>query len=55
MTGMPAFKDSLSETQLWQVSLLVANANKLPEPATRILSTPLTAMPTRATAPQKKQ
>ena len=55
MTGMPAFKDSLSETQLWQVSLLVANANKLAEPATRILTTPVTAMPTGAAALQKKQ
>ena len=55
MTGMPAFKDSLSETQLWQVSLLVANANKLAEPAKRILTTPMTAMPTGAAALQKKQ
>jgi len=29
MTGMPAFKKSLSDTQMWQVSLLVANADKL--------------------------
>jgi mono/diheme cytochrome c family protein len=31
LTGMPAFRDSLSSTQLWQVSLMLANANRLPE------------------------
>ncbi len=30
LTGMPAFNKSLSETQLWQVSLMLANADKLP-------------------------
>ena len=30
MTGMPGFSPSLSTTQMWQVSLLVANADKLP-------------------------
>ena len=29
MTGMPGFKDHLSETQLWQVAVLVKNADKL--------------------------
>jgi thiosulfate dehydrogenase len=38
MTGMPAFKESLSDTQLWQVSLLVANANNLPAAAKQILT-----------------
>ncbi len=28
LTGMPAFNKVLSETQMWQVSLLVANADK---------------------------
>jgi len=28
LTGMPEFKRSLSETQMWQVSLLLANADK---------------------------
>lgn len=31
LTGMPAFSKSLSETQMWQVSLLMANADKLPD------------------------
>jgi mono/diheme cytochrome c family protein len=28
LTGMPAYKDILSDTQIWQVSLLLANADK---------------------------
>src|SRR6202167_11181 len=28
LTGMPGFKQSLSETQMWQVSLLLADADK---------------------------
>ncbi len=28
LSGMPAFKDTLSETQIWQVSLLLKNADK---------------------------
>jgi len=31
LTGMPAFGKSLSETQIWQVSLLLANADKVPD------------------------
>ena len=30
MTGMPGFEKALSTTQMWQVSLLCANADKLP-------------------------
>jgi len=33
MTGMPGYSQSLSSTQMWQVSLLLANADKLPETA----------------------
>jgi thiosulfate dehydrogenase len=29
MTGMPGFESTLSTTQMWQVSLLLANADKL--------------------------
>ena len=40
-TGMPAYKHILSDTQLWQVSLLLANADKeLPGPVVRILTGP---------------
>jgi thiosulfate dehydrogenase len=31
LSGMPAFKDTLTKTQLWQVSQLVANADKIPD------------------------
>ena len=30
LTGMPGFNKSLSETQMWQVAILLANADKLP-------------------------
>ena len=33
MTGMPGFQKLLSSTQMWQVSLLLANADKLPKTA----------------------
>lgn len=29
MSGMPGFKDRLSDTQMWQVSVLVKNADKI--------------------------
>lgn len=30
LTGMPGFKGRLTDTQLWQVALLLANADKIP-------------------------
>jgi thiosulfate dehydrogenase len=39
LTGMPAYGHILSDTQMWQVSLLLKNADKeLPEPVTKILA-----------------
>lgn len=38
MTGMPGFKDRLNETQIWQVTQLVKNADKLPESVKNVLS-----------------
>src|SRR5215469_5920337 len=38
MTGMPGFAKTLSTTQMWQVSLLCANADKLPDSAKQILA-----------------
>jgi mono/diheme cytochrome c family protein len=38
LTGMPGFGRRLSETQMWQVSLLVADADKLPKSAKDILA-----------------
>jgi len=33
LTGMPSFKNTLTDTQVWQVSLLLANANRPLPPA----------------------
>jgi thiosulfate dehydrogenase len=42
LTGMPAFQQTLSAEQMWQVSILLANADKpLPQGATDLLSKPL--------------
>lgn len=39
LTGMPAFNHVLTDTQMWQVSLLLKNANtELPLPVTQILT-----------------
>jgi len=38
MTRMPGFDKTLSTTQMWQVSLLLANADKLPKTAKDILT-----------------
>ena len=41
LTGMPSYKHILSDTQMWQVSLLLKNADKeLPGPVTQILDSP---------------
>lgn len=37
LTGMPGFAGSLSTEQMWQVSLLLANADKLPASVTATL------------------
>jgi mono/diheme cytochrome c family protein len=42
LTGMPSYDKILSETQMWQVSLLLANADKpLPPAALELLKAPL--------------
>ena len=39
LTGMPAFNHVLTETQMWQVTLLVKNADQqLPDPVMKILA-----------------
>jgi len=38
MTGMPAFNKNLSPAELWEVSLLLANADKLPASVMAILN-----------------
>jgi thiosulfate dehydrogenase len=41
LTGMPAFNKSLSDEQMWQVSLLLANSDKLPATVLSALRAPL--------------
>jgi mono/diheme cytochrome c family protein len=42
LSGMPAYKNVLSENEMWQVSLLLANADKpLPPAALELLKQPL--------------
>jgi thiosulfate dehydrogenase len=38
LTGMPAFTGTLSDTQMWQVSQLLANGNKLPQAVRQFLA-----------------
>jgi thiosulfate dehydrogenase len=41
LTGMPSYSHILTDTQMWQVSLLLHNADKeLPMPVTQILNNP---------------
>ncbi|MGC2197339.1 MAG: c-type cytochrome [Terriglobales bacterium] len=40
LTGMPGFKGNLSDTQAWQVSILLANADHLPDSAKSVLANP---------------
>jgi mono/diheme cytochrome c family protein len=54
MSGMPGFKGPLTETQIWQVTVLVKNADKIKELAAGA-STPMEmAMPSSSPAPKKK-
>lgn len=40
LTGMPGFKGGLSDTQAWQVSILLTNADHLPDSVKTALTTP---------------
>jgi mono/diheme cytochrome c family protein len=57
MTGMPGFGEMLTPTQVWQVSLLLANADKL-SPATQAelskAAAPTTPQSNAPVPPQKK-
>ena len=41
MTGMPSFHQSLTDAQMWQVSLVLANLDKVPPEVTLLLNQPL--------------
>jgi mono/diheme cytochrome c family protein len=38
LTGMPDYRPSLSETQIWQFSQMLANSDKLPQEARAVLT-----------------
>jgi|GraSoi2013_100cm_1033763.scaffolds.fasta_scaffold05801_2 mono/diheme cytochrome c family protein len=52
LTGMPGFKASLNDTQLWQASVLLANADKI-SPAVKVAlaATPPVAQPAQPASP----
>lgn len=52
LSGMPGFHASLSDDQMWQVSLMLANADKLPEPVKQELN--LTVPEPPASSAQKE-
>jgi thiosulfate dehydrogenase len=59
MTGMPGFKGQVSEKEIWQVTMLVKNADKITEPVKKELlaanSTPMAmAMDDMGSAPAKE-
>ncbi len=41
LTGMPAYTGSLKDDEMWQVSLMLANADKLSADARNVLQQPL--------------
>ncbi|MCL5005174.1 MAG: c-type cytochrome [Acidobacteria bacterium] len=52
LTGMPGFQTSLTDEEIWNVSLLLANADKLPADVSQTLQAPLTpALPAKPSAP----
>jgi len=41
LTGMPAYEHVLQDTEMWQVTLLLKNADQpLPDPVMKILTAP---------------
>jgi thiosulfate dehydrogenase len=54
LTGMPSYKDSLTDEQIWQVAALVASADKLTPEAIDALK-PQAAPPTPASASQQNK
>jgi thiosulfate dehydrogenase len=46
LTGMPSFQHTLTDTQMWQVTQLLANADKITDPVKAVLvPNPTTSMP----------
>jgi mono/diheme cytochrome c family protein len=52
MTGMPGYRDSLTDTQMWQLAQLVKNADKIPDSVkAELASAPLSGALPLAPAP----
>jgi thiosulfate dehydrogenase len=51
LTGMPTFTGILDDTQMWQLALLVANADKLPDSAKKTLAPEPPAAPAAQAMP----
>ncbi|HSZ03290.1 MAG TPA: c-type cytochrome [Terriglobales bacterium] len=51
LSGMPGFSESLSQTQMWQVSLLLAHADKLPDSVKTALYRPTPLVPEQVAPP----
>src|SRR5260370_14560929 len=51
LSGMPGFSKSLSETQMWQMAILLANADKLPPSAKAALVAPIAATAPASSVP----
>jgi mono/diheme cytochrome c family protein len=51
LTGMPGFKQSLSDAQMWQVSLLLANADKISDTVKQTLLPPPPTPPATMLSP----
>jgi thiosulfate dehydrogenase len=54
LTGMPAFNHILNDQQMWQVTLLLANANKQLPPAADVMVSPAPPAAPAPPAPAKK-
>jgi mono/diheme cytochrome c family protein len=54
LSGMPSFNNKLTDTQIWQVSQLLAHANEVPESVKRVLvpDAPVAIAPTAASTGQ---
>jgi thiosulfate dehydrogenase len=60
LSGMPSFKDTLTDTQLWQLALLVAHANEIPDSVKKVLApepapAAMAPAPASAKAPPSKR
>ena len=53
LTGMPGFNQQLSTTEMWQVSLVLAKADKLPVSVITVLKAPNVGGPSPATTAAK--